>query len=435
MDTSTLLAFRKDLYQCFTARCDALMTLNDALLSNPAAQSFPELTLSTLFDRKWQSAYTAIEHGKIDIDALRKVRVKYAPKPPDGKRLLIAGDATSIYRPESKTLEDRTYVHVSNQPTGGKAATPGLQYSCLMRVLDEPSSWNYALDVERIPSAKTPVEVMAEQLAKTVPLLEERPLFLGDGGYGNVSFLLNSGEVECDKLLRMAKNRILYHPVPPRPEKPGRGQPKKDGDKFDCKDACTQGEPSESCECINDKGQKTKVERWDRLHFKNARHIEVSIIRITCFGVEETKRNPSVFWLLFCGKECPKLSEVGHDYGCRYYIEHGFRFKKQDLMWDLPRFQSTDRFSLWTQLVFCVENQIFLARESGCAQLQKWENADRPLTPQKVRRGMGRILRELGTPACPCQVRGYSPGWQKGVKRAKLPRYKPVYKGEKQYQN
>lgn len=431
MDTSTLFAFRKDLYQCFSDRGDAMMTLIDALLTNPSAQSFPELTLSTLFDRKWQSAYAAIKHGKIDFDALRKVRTKYAPKPLPGKRLLIAGDASSIYRPESKTLEDRTHVHVSNQAKGGKATTPGLQYSCLMAVLEEPSSWNYALDVERIPSAKTPVKVISEQLAKTVPLLQERPLFLGDGGYGNVAFLLNSQGIECDKLLRIAKNRILYRAAPPRPEKSGPGQPKKDGDKFDCKDDSTHGEPSESWESIDEKGRKTRVERWDRVHFKKARDIEVSLIRISHLGVEDTKRNPSVFWLLFCGKECPKLSEIAHVYGCRYHIEHGFRFKKQDLMWNLPRFQSTDRFSLWTELVFTVENQLFLGRESGLAGLQKWENPDRPLTPQKARRGMGRILMELGTPACPCRVRGYSPGWQKGVKRSKLPRYKTQYKGKK----
>lgn len=431
MDTSTLFDFRNDLYQCFSACRDGLMTLNEALLTYPSAQSFPELSLSTLYDRKWHSLYAAIEDGKIDIEALRKVRAKYAPKSLPGKRLLIAGDASSIYRPESKTLEDRTYVHVSNQPKGGKAATPGLQYSCLMVVTEEPSSWNYALDVERIPSAKTPVEVIAEQLAEIVPLLSERPLFLGDGGYGNVAFLLNSEGVECDKLLRLAKNRTLYRPAPPRPENPGPGQPRKDGDEFACKDASTHGEPDESWESIPEKGQKTKVERWDCLHFIEARHVEVSLIRITRSGVEDTKRNPSVFWLLFCGKECPKLSEVVAVYGCRYHIEHGFRFKKQDLMWDLPRFQTTDRFSLWTQLVFSVENQLFLARESGVAQLQGWENADRPVTPQKVRRGMGRILVELGTPACPCQVRGYSPGWPKGVKRAKLPWQKPVYKGKK----
>ena len=431
MDTSTLLTFRSELYQCFAARPDALMTLNDALLTHTSAQSFPELSLSPFFNRKWQSAYAAIEDGKIDSDALRKVRAKYAPKPPDGKRLLIAGDASSIYRPESKTLEDRTHVHVSNQPKGAKAATPGLQYSCLMAVSEEASSWNYALDAERIPSSKTPVEVIAEQLAKTIPLLGGRPLFLGDGGYGNVAFLLHSQGTECDKLLRIAKNRILYRAAPPRPEKPGRGQPRKDGSKFDCKDDSTHGEPSESWESVPEKGQMTQAERWDRLHFKDARDIEVSLIRITHLGVEDSTRNPSVFWLLFCGKECPKLSEIAHVYGCRYHIEHGFRFKKQDLMWNLPRFQSTDRFSLWTELVFTVENQLFLGRESGLAGLQKWENPDRPLTPQKARRGMGRILMELGTPACPCRVRGYSPGWQKGVKRSKLPRYKTQYKGKK----
>lgn len=46
-------------------------------------------------------------------------------------------------------------------------------------------------------------------------LLDLRPLFLGDGGYGNVAFLLKTYDIACDRLVRLAKNRVLYRPKPP----------------------------------------------------------------------------------------------------------------------------------------------------------------------------------------------------------------------------
>ena len=52
-----------------------------------------------------------------------------APKPPPNKRLVVAGDASSIARPVSGTARDRTYVHQSNLPEGCKPVTPGWQFS------------------------------------------------------------------------------------------------------------------------------------------------------------------------------------------------------------------------------------------------------------------------------------------------------------------
>jgi hypothetical protein len=125
-------------------------------------------------------------------------------------------------RPASATARDRTYVHRSNLPEGAKPVRPGWQFSFVAVVPTEASSWVYTLDVERIPSEKTPVETMGDQLEQLIALLDVRPLFLGDGGYGNAAFLLKTCDIACDRLLRIAKNRVLYRPKPPRPDKPGR---------------------------------------------------------------------------------------------------------------------------------------------------------------------------------------------------------------------
>ena len=431
MQNSTLADYRSDMYATFLRAQDALMNLNDALLSDTAAHSFVELTRSPFFEREWSSAYAACKDGILDRDALRKVRLHYAPTPTLGKRLVLAGDASSIARPASPTARDRTYVHQSNLPEGAKPVRPGWQFSFLVVTPAEASSWVYTLDVERIQSEKTPVQVMGEQLEQVVPSLAERPLFLGDGGYGNVAFLLKTQEVACDKLLRLAKNRVLYRPKPPRPDKPGRGRPPEDGAVFRCQDPTTHGLPDAHWESGEEDPKRVDVDRWDALHFQEAREVSVSVIRVTRHAAPDTKRDPKVSWFLFHGEACPDLPEIPVEYARRYHIEHGFRFKKQDLLWEGVRLRTPERFGLWTDLVCCAENQLFLARASGLAQRQPWESAHRPLSPQQVRRGMNRILAELGTPARLSQVRGNSPGRLPGTKIKQAPRYCTVFKSEK----
>ena len=67
-------------------------------------------------------------------------------------------------RPHSKTGRDRGYVHISNVPDGTKPVTSGWQFSNLVVAPELTSSWTYTLSSERIPTEKTPCEVMAEEL-------------------------------------------------------------------------------------------------------------------------------------------------------------------------------------------------------------------------------------------------------------------------------
>ena len=57
-------------------------------------------------------------------------------------------------------------------------------------------------------------------------------LLLADGGYGNVAFMRLAEAIPCDKLCRLAKNRVLYATPLPRTEKPKPGHPEWHGAKF-----------------------------------------------------------------------------------------------------------------------------------------------------------------------------------------------------------
>ena len=120
MDCITLTDFRASLYAAFRAGGDTLLNIVDALATETAAKSLPELSLSAFFPRKWSSLYQGLQHARIDRPALRRLFAASAPRPTAGKRLVLGIDASSIVRPCSHTAADRTYVHLSNHSPAAK---------------------------------------------------------------------------------------------------------------------------------------------------------------------------------------------------------------------------------------------------------------------------------------------------------------------------
>jgi len=431
MDCITLANFRASLYTCFSTGGDTLLNLVDALATETPAKSLPELSLSAFFPRQWGSIYQGLQNARIDRAALRRLFAAHAPQPLGGQRLVLGIDASSILRPCSKTAADRTYVHASNLPKGCKPVAPGWQFSTLTVLPETPSSWTYVLDNTRVTSQQTQGETATEQLAALLPLLSERPLLLGDGYYGSVTFLQAIAALPCDGLLRLAKNRVLYRPAPPPPLKRGRGALKKDGAEFACHRLEPHRTPDASWQGTDAEGQALCVSVWHRLHWKKARTMEVSVIRVERSHATNTERDPRVSWFVFRGVSFPSLPEIVPLYRRRYSQEHGYRVDKQSLLWEKPRLQTPAQFQVWTDIVAATRNLLSLARPTAQAVRQPWESKHRELTPQQCRRAMARILSELGTPARLPQPRGKSPGRAKGTQPARCPRYKVIYKAKK----
>ena len=431
MDCDTLADFRRSLYACFQTPGDALMNLVDALCAETPAQSLVELSLSPFFERKWPSVYEAFQDAKIDRGALRKLFAANAPKPDAGQRFVLGGDASSILRVESKTAEDRTYVHASNLPDGVKPVRPGWRFSTLSVLPEVHSSWTYVLTNDRIASTDTQASVMKEQLKQVLPLLPSLPmlpLWIGDGYYGSSIFLEQVADLPCDVLACSAKNRVLYRDPPPGPSKPGRGHPIWHGARFACHDPATHGTPDEVWEETDVNGHLIEVACWHGLHFKKARQVRVRLIRVTRHAAADTKRDPKGSWFVFRGTQMPSLGEIPALYARRYSLEHAYRVDKQDLLWETPRLRTPPQFELWTDVVACVRNLLFLSRDLAGSLRQRWESSSRASTPRQVRRCMGRIIAQLGTRARVCRPRGKSPGWRLGRARTPVTTYRVVFK-------
>src|SRR3712207_5617913 len=132
MDYTILQRFRHELYQCFTRAADALFDLVDALLTDPSARSFVELSQAASFQRAWPSLYQALEDGLIDRCALMRLFVAALPPQVSSTRLLLGLDTSSILRPEAHTSADRTLVYWPNLPADATPVAPGFCFSTLV---------------------------------------------------------------------------------------------------------------------------------------------------------------------------------------------------------------------------------------------------------------------------------------------------------------
>ena len=73
-----LRSFRRSLYECFRRRGDALFELTDAILTaNAAVHSPVHLSLEASHRRGWGSFYAALERGRIDTEALRRLLARH----------------------------------------------------------------------------------------------------------------------------------------------------------------------------------------------------------------------------------------------------------------------------------------------------------------------------------------------------------------------
>jgi hypothetical protein len=360
--------------------------------------------------------HEALEDGQIDAERLRKVFVDFAPLPQAGEIVFLGVDTSNLYRPEAETGEDRTLVPMANLPKNTHAASPGWVMSHVVLLPKQASQGTFVLDTARVGSTELATEVAAHQLRAVVALLVERslhPIILGDRWYACAPFLARLADVEACNLLRVKSNRVFYRPATAR--LPGQlGASRKDGDRFQCQDESSHGDPDETWEGLDAKGARIEVRCWNHLRLRTARWVEVSVLQIIRHGASGKARDPRISWFVWKGERSAPLAEVSPTYRLRYSHEHGYRFDKQELLWDVPRLSTPPRTERWTQIVACAHNLLVLARPlvKGC--YRPWETRYSVRTLAQVRRAMPTLLHQLGTPAQPPQLRGKAPGRAKG---------------------
>ncbi|GBE77122.1 hypothetical protein myaer87_43490 [Microcystis aeruginosa NIES-87] len=105
--------FRKEAYQLLDPAKDATFDLMDAVLTTRKVDSFAELSLSTVFRRKWPSIYEALDDCRPKTNKLMELYLKQIPTPKLEQRIILAGDHTPWPRTEAPTLREHLTFAIS----------------------------------------------------------------------------------------------------------------------------------------------------------------------------------------------------------------------------------------------------------------------------------------------------------------------------------
>jgi hypothetical protein len=422
-----LIDFRQLVYEHFLDKeRDAQFELVDAMLLSPSVDTFPALSQSPVFRRKWSSAYTAIERGKQNEGWLRSYLSQQVPV---DRVCVFALDPSVWPRPRSRTLEDLRYEQSPTQAIEKRSTVKGYAYSSLAWVPERGKSWALPIDTRRIVGEQTAVEVGVEQV-KT--LRANRPqavrdVIVGDGTFGNHHFLGGIKDLGCAVVVRLRCDRVLYGEPGAYS---GSGRPHVHGQRFAFKEADTWGKPDQELWFADSRYGLVRLRCWHKLHAKQDATTPFSVIRAETHL--ERSKPPEPVWLATLHADETSVYVKWLWFDLRWPIEPAFRFRKRRLYWTLPYFQHPERCDRWSQLVDVAYWQIWLARDQVTDQPLPWQKPQADLTPGRVTQGLGALFAQFGTPVAPPQTRGKSLGWPTGRSRTRPERFKVLKRGKKQ---
>jgi hypothetical protein len=426
---NNLIEFRQAIYeQALQHEQDAQFELLDALTANQGIGSFPELSLSPFFRRRWCSAYSAVERGGQNREWLRACLAEKVTTNEAGN-ILLALDVAAWPRPDAVTLPDRQYVHSSTQDVTGKDIVVGQPYSLLAWVAAEAESWTLPVDTQRVRSKQTEVEVGVAQIKRFCEqrgsaLEETLHVFVADGRYGNHRFLGPLRHLPCGFLVRLRCDRVLYGPPGPYS---GLGRPRKHGDRFAFKEPETWGEPDQAITVTDERYGQVKISGWNNLHAREDTATVFTVLRIQNHSQRDNPPDP--IWLAWQGPPMA-LDVLWGFYLQRPTIESAIRWRKQLLHWTLPEFQDNLQADNWSWLVSLAQWQLYLARPITPDCPLPWQSPQLEQTPQRVQQGIWVLFLQIDTPAAPPKTRGKSPGWPRGQPRTRRQRRPVVKKGD-----
>src|SRR5215218_5541512 len=117
-----LQTFRRSFYECFHRRRDALFELTDATLAaDGTAPSPAHLSLQASHRRGWGSLYAALDRGRIDAEALRRLLVCHQLASGDEDEVPVYAVDTSVWpRCDAECSPQRGYYYHPSRHSAGQ---------------------------------------------------------------------------------------------------------------------------------------------------------------------------------------------------------------------------------------------------------------------------------------------------------------------------
>ncbi|MCX5203182.1 transposase [Streptomyces sp. NBC_00237] len=375
--------------------------------------------------RGYGSLYGALNHGRLDTDALRELLTSL-PLPRFDGRLVLTVDVSPWLRSDAACAPERLFCHVHGRSRQAAQIIPGWPYSFVAALTPDRTSWTQVLDVVRLGPADDAAAVIAGQLRSVAERLitvgqwhpgDRDVLIVMDAGYEvmRLAWLLRDLPVELVGRLRSDRNLRL--PKPPRVHDPQGGRPPRHGKGFRLTDPQTWPKPA--AVTVNDTPRygTAEAQAWDRLHPRLQQRsawidhddelpvIEGTLIRLNVDHLPRDRDAPPVWlWSSATGATPDDVDFIWSSYLRRFDLEHTFRLFKQPLGWARPRMRDPQAADRWTWIVIVAHAQLRLAAPLTVDVRKPWEKTTRPgtaLTPTRVRRGFRHLRPHL---PCPAQV-------------------------------
>ncbi len=237
-----LSRIRTAFYGCLSARADAFFELADALLCADGPTRTPvELSLLAEHQRGYGSLYGALNHGRLDTDALCDLLISL-PLPRFGGRIVLTVDVSPWLRSDAACSPERLFclAHGRNGRSSDHVV-PGWPYSFVAALTTDRTSWTQVLDVVRLGPADDDAAVTAGQLRTVVERLvtagqwrrgDRNILVVMDAGYDVMRLAWMLRDLPVELVGRLRSDRVLRLPKPPRVYDPKGGRPPKHGPQF-----------------------------------------------------------------------------------------------------------------------------------------------------------------------------------------------------------
>ena len=215
---SELNLFRNNLFENTPKKSACVLNLLDSLCADGRrVKSVVELSTSKYFQRNYCSVTRAITEGLESIDwksCLNKISSDRSTLTAYRRFVL---DVTSLSRPHSIKLKDRSCVYSPNPTPGNKPITIGHQYSVLAELPQgrgaERKNWIIPRSCKRLSSSENGTVLGIQQMKeiqKELGLEQERTLIIGDRAYGSKECLAELDLSSHLLLCRSRNNRVIW---------------------------------------------------------------------------------------------------------------------------------------------------------------------------------------------------------------------------------
>ncbi|MBA2377549.1 MAG: transposase [Rubrobacter sp.] len=186
--SDALHAFRHSLYECIHRRADALFELTDAILAADAVPSPVRLSLEASHRRGWGSLHAALNRGRIDAEALRRLLARHPLAASEDEHPVHAVDVGVWPRRDAEASPGRGYHHHPSRHSAGQPIVAGWAYQFIAQPGFARESWAAPMDALRVHPEQ---EVNAVACSQAKGLLARSAA--GDGARGAPLLVFDAG--------------------------------------------------------------------------------------------------------------------------------------------------------------------------------------------------------------------------------------------------